>query len=108
MVDLKNENPAKFAAKVVSASLKKINLDPNLVDEVILGNVLQAGLGQNIARQVALHAGLPNTVSAFVVNKVCGSGLKSVTLAASSITLEENDIVICGGLEFMRSSSLSK
>ncbi|MBU0279259.1 MULTISPECIES: acetyl-CoA C-acetyltransferase [unclassified Gemella] len=98
---LKDEKPTEIAAKVIRASLEKINLNPNLVDEVILGNVLQAGLGQNVARQVALQAGLPNKVSAFAINKVCGSGLKSVTLAASSIMLGENDIVICGGMEFM-------
>lgn len=98
---LKDSNPAEIGAKVVNYALEKINLNPTLVDEVIFGNVLHAGLGQNIARQIAVKAGIPKEKSAFVVNKVCGSGLKSVTLGASSILLEENEIVVCGGLEFM-------
>lgn len=98
---LSNEKPALIGAEVVKQSLANINLSPELVDEVILGNVLHAGLGQNIARQVAVYAGIPKEKSAFVVNKVCGSGLKAINLAAASIMLEENEIVVCGGLEFM-------
>lgn len=98
---LSNASPVKVAAEVVKHSLESANIDANLVDEVIFGNVLHAGLGQNIARQIAVEAGIPKESSSFVVNKVCGSGLKSVTLGASSIMIGENDIVVCGGIEFM-------
>lgn len=98
---LKDTNPAKFGADLVRLTLEKIKLDPKEVSEVIFGNVLQAGLGQNIARQIAVHAGIPKETPSFVVNKVCGSGLKAVNLAASSIILGENDVVVCGGIEFM-------
>ena len=98
---LKNISAVELGKKVVEKTLADINLDPNLVDEVILGNVLSAGLGQNVARQVALNSGLPQSSSALTINKVCGSGLKAVILAAQSIMLEENDIVIAGGTESM-------
>lgn len=98
---LSNASPVKVAAEVIKHSLKSINIDGKLVDEVIFGNVLHAGLGQNIARQISMESGIPKETSSFVVNKVCGSGLKSVTLAASSIMIGENEIVVCGGLEFM-------
>lgn len=96
-----NISPVEAGATVVKHSLKKINLNPNLVDEVIFGNVLHTGLGQNIARQIAVKSGIPKEKSSYVVNKVCGSGLKSVTLGASSIITGENEIVVCGGIEFM-------
>ena len=98
---LKDIPAATLGAEVVKKSLEEINLSPTLVDEVIIGNVLGAGLGQNIARQIAIFAGVPQEKSAFVVNKVCGSGLKSVVLGAQSILLGDNDIVICGGVENM-------
>ena len=98
---LKDIPAATLGAEVVKKSLEEINLSPTLVDEVIIGNVLGAGLGQNIARQIAIFAGIPQEKSAFVVNKVCGSGLKSVVLGAQSILLGDNDIVICGGVENM-------
>ena len=98
---LKDIPAATLGAEVVKKSLEEINLSPTLVDEVIFGNVLGAGLGQNIARQIAIFAGVPQEKSAFVVNKVCGSGLKSVVLGAQSILLGDNDIVICGGVENM-------
>lgn len=98
---LKDINPAYATSEVIKYSLDKIKLDTSNVDEVILGNVLGAGLGQNIARQAAIQAELPKETSAYVVNKVCGSGLKSVTLGASSIMLGENEVVVCGGVEFM-------
>lgn len=98
---LANQNPAIIGAEIVKHSLNNIKLNTNEVDEVIFGNVLHAGMGQNIARQIAMHAGIPKETSAYVVNKVCGSGLKSVTLGASSILLGENDVVVCGGIEFM-------
>ena len=98
---LKDIPAATLGAEVVKKLLEEINLSPTLVDEVIFGNVLGAGLGQNIARQIAIFAGIPQEKSAFVVNKVCGSGLKSVVLGAQSILLGDNDIVVCGGVENM-------
>ncbi|ATP39566.1 acetyl-CoA C-acyltransferase [Solibacillus sp. R5-41] len=86
---------------VMKEALQRINLDPNLVDEVIMGNVLAAGLGQNSARQASIHAGLPNEVSAMTINKVCGSGLKAVHLAAQAIAVGDADIIIAGGFENM-------
>lgn len=82
-------------------ALQRIGLDAAQVDEVILGNVLQAGLGQNTARQVAVNSGLPKEVPAFTVNKVCASGLKSVCLAAQAIAVGEAEIIIAGGMENM-------
>ena len=98
---LKYVPAARLGGNLVKQALESINLDPNLVDEIIFGNVLQTGLGQNVARQIAVNAGIPKEKSAFVVNKVCGSGLKSVVLGAQSIMLGDNDIVICGGVENM-------
>lgn len=98
---LKDIPAATLGAEVLKKSLEEINLSPTIVDEVIFGNVLGAGLGQNIARQIAIFAGIPQEKSAFVVNKVCGSGLKSVVLGAQSILLGDNDIVVCGGVENM-------
>ncbi len=81
--------------------LNKINLDPTLVDEVFMGNVLQANLGQAPARQAALGAGIPNTVPCTTVNKVCASGMKSIMLGAQAIALGDADIVVAGGMENM-------
>ena len=82
-------------------ALKRAKVEPNMVEEVIFGNVLQAGLGQNVARQVSIHAGIPVEVPSFTVNKVCGSGLKTVALAAQAILAGEADIVLAGGTENM-------
>ncbi|GAV25837.1 acetyl-CoA acetyltransferase [Carboxydothermus islandicus] len=90
-----------LGALVIKESLSRINLAPQFVDEVIMGNVLQAGLGQNPARQAAIKAGLPQEVPAFTVNKVCGSGLKSVGLAYQAIATGDADIVVAGGMENM-------
>ena len=98
---LKDIPAATLGAEVLKKSLEEINLSPTIVDEVIFGNVLGSGLGQNIARQIAIFAGIPQEKSAFVVNKVCGSGLKSVVLGAQSILLGDNNIVVCGGVENM-------
>lgn len=86
---------------VIEEALKRAALDAGAVNEVIMGNVLQAGLGQNPARQAALNAGIPSSVPAFTVNKVCGSGLKSIVLATQSILTGDNDIVVAGGMENM-------
>lgn len=86
---------------VIEEALKRASLETGVLNEVIMGNVLQAGLGQNPARQAALRANIPGSVPAFTVNKVCGSGLKSVALAAQSILAGDNDIVVAGGMENM-------
>lgn len=91
----------ELGSAVVSALLKKTQLEPGLVDEVIMGNVLQAGLGQNPARQILLRSGIPESTCAFTVNKVCGSGLKSVALGAQAISNGDADIIIAGGTENM-------
>lgn len=91
----------ELGAIVIKEALKRANVPGEKVDEVIFGNVLQAGLGQNTARQASIKAGLPIEVPAFTVNKVCGSGLKCVELAAQSILAGDNDIVVAGGMESM-------
>ncbi|GAB4432577.1 MAG: acetyl-CoA C-acetyltransferase [bacterium] len=101
---LKDTPPQELGSIVIKEALKRSNLSPEDVNEVIMGCVLQAGLGQNAARQAAILAGLPHSVPAFTVNKVCGSGLKSVALAAQSIMLGDRDIVVCGGMENMSKS----
>lgn len=96
-----NTSAVELGRYVVEEALKRINLDANQVDEVIFGNVLQAGLGQNPARQISINAKIPNSVPAYTVNKVCGSGLKAIHLAAQSIMLGEADVVVAGGTENM-------
>jgi len=93
----------KLGATVIKAALEKINLKPELVDEVYMGNVLQAGLGQAPARQAALFAGLPDSVPCTTVNKVCASGMKAVMFAAQAIKCGDADIVVAGGMENMSS-----
>jgi len=91
----------RLGAEVIKAIIEQTKIDPNDIDEVIMGNVLQAGQGQAPARQAAIYGGVPPKVGAFTVNKVCGSGMKSVMLAAQSIRLGEADLVIAGGMENM-------
>lgn len=91
----------QMGAIVIKEALQRAGVKPEMVDEVIMGNVLQAGLGQNPARQAAIFAGMPVEVPAFTVNKVCGSGLKCVELGAQSILAGDNDIVVAGGMESM-------
>ncbi|HEM5036753.1 TPA: acetyl-CoA C-acetyltransferase [Streptococcus suis] len=98
---LKDIEIADLGAQVLETALASKNIPADSVDEVIFGNVLSAGQGQNIARQIAIRAGIPQTASAYAVNKVCGSGLKSVFLAAQSIMLGDNDVVVAGGIEIM-------
>ena len=96
------EVPApELGAVAVREVLRRARADPDRVDEVIIGNVLQAGVGQNPARQVALKAGLPHTIAAFTVNKVCGSGLKAVMLAAQAIRAGDANVLVAGGTESM-------
>jgi len=94
-----------IGAQVVKGLLDKTGLDPAQVDEVILGQVLTAGCGQNPARQTVIRAGLPETVPAMTINKVCGSGLKAVHLAAQAILSGDADVVIAGGQESMSQSA---
>jgi acetyl-CoA C-acetyltransferase len=91
----------ELGAKVVAESVRRAGIDPKQVDEAILGNVVQAGLGQNPARQAALRGGLDPRVAAMTINKVCGSGLKAVALSAQAVTLGESEIVVAGGMESM-------
>jgi acetyl-CoA C-acetyltransferase len=98
---LKDVPARTLGAVVVKEAINRAGIKPEQVDEVIFGNVLQAGLGQNIARQVALDAGLPIESTAYTINIVCGSGLKSVALAANTIIAGEADIIVCGGTENM-------
>ncbi|QXP69358.1 acetyl-CoA C-acyltransferase [Polaribacter sp. R2A056_3_33] len=93
----------KLGAIAIKGALEKINLNPNLVEEVFMGNVVSAGLGQAPARQAAIFAGIPNTVPCTTVNKVCASGMKSIMLAAQTIALGDADIVVAGGMENMSS-----
>ena len=98
---LKDFSAVDLGVIAARAAIERASIDPNLVDEVIMGNVVQAGNGQNPARQVALRAGIPDSVAALTINKVCGSGLKSVMLAANGIRLSEIDVAIAGGMESM-------
>lgn len=91
----------QIGAAAIKGALGKISLDPKEVDEVFMGNVLQAGLGQAPARQAAIFAGIPDTVPCTTVNKVCASGMKSIMLAAQTIKAGDNDVVIAGGMENM-------
>ncbi|VXB02250.1 acetyl-CoA C-acyltransferase [Maribacter litoralis] len=91
----------KLGAIAIEGALKKINLDPTSVDEVLMGNVVQAGTGQAPARQAAIYAGIPNTVPCTTINKVCASGMKAVMQGAQAISLGDADIVVAGGMENM-------
>jgi acetyl-CoA C-acetyltransferase len=91
----------QLGAKVAAEAVRRAGVDPKSVDEIIMGNVVQAGLGQNPARQAGLGAGFDVRVAAMTINKVCGSGLKAVALAAQSVILGEAEIVVAGGMESM-------
>ena len=98
---LKSFSATDLGAIAVREGVKRAGVKPEEVDEVIMGCVIQAGLGQNPARQAALHGGLPPAVSAVTVNKVCGSGLKAVMMAAQGIQLGDTEMVVAGGMESM-------
>nr|QEG96779.1 Tt_ThlM2 [Expression vector pLT_228]QEG96782.1 Tt_ThlM2 [Expression vector pLT_229] len=98
---LLNVPAVDLGAVVIKEALKRANVKPEDVSEVIMGNVLQAGLGQNPARQAEIKAGIPQEVPAMTVNMVCGSGLRAVTLAAQAVMLGDADIVVAGGMENM-------
>ena len=91
----------KLGAIAIKGALDKINLNPNLVDEVLMGNVVQAGTGQAPARQAAIYAGIPDSVPCTTINKVCASGMKTVMQAAQSIALGDANIIVAGGMENM-------
>ena len=95
------DTPAPWLGSlVIKESLKRAGIRPRDVEEVIMGNVISAGLGQNPARQSAIYAGIPPEIGSFTVNKVCGSGLKAVMLAAQAIKSGDGDIVCNGSLEY--------
>jgi len=98
---LSSLSATQLGSIAIKGALEKIDLDPNLIDEVFMGNVVQAGLGQAPARQAALYAGLSNSVPCTTVNKVCASGMKSIMLAAQSIKCGDAEIVVAGGMESM-------
>ena len=98
---LKEVPAVELAARVVEEALRRAGLEPGQVNEVIMGHVLQAGVGMNLARQAAVKAGIPIKVSSYTVNKVCGSGLKAVTLAAQAIACGDAEVVVAGGAESM-------
>ncbi|HWO02102.1 MAG TPA: acetyl-CoA C-acetyltransferase [Blastocatellia bacterium] len=98
---LKELPVSELGRVVIESAIDRAGLDPGDIDEVIMGNVLQAGAGMNPARQSALAAGIPDSVPSFTVNKVCGSGLKAVTLAAQAIAAGDADLIVAGGMESM-------
>lgn len=98
---LKDISAVDLATAVAKDVIDSSKIDASEIDEVILGNVISAGLGQNVARQVQILAGIPETSSALTINKVCGSGLKSVALGVQSILLGDNEVVLAGGTESM-------
>lgn len=91
---LKDIPARQLGAICIKEALQRAGVDPATVDEVVMGNVLQAGLGQNVARQMAMDAGVPKEVPAFTLNKVCGSGLRAVSLAAQMIKAGDADIIV--------------
>src|SRR6202161_948988 len=98
---LSDLSATQLGAITVREAVKRANVDPAQVDECIMGNVVSAGLGQNPARQAAIFGGLAPEVGAMTVNKVCGSGLKAVALAAQAIQTENSSVVVAGGMESM-------
>lgn len=101
MGSLSSLTASQLGSGAIKGVLAKINLDPTLVEEVFMGNVIQAGVGQAPARQAALGAGIPNTVPCTTVNKVCASGMKALMHAAQTIALGDASVVIAGGMESM-------
>src|SRR5690554_7230350 len=98
---LSSLSATQLGSVAIKGALEKIDLDPNLVQEVFMGNVVQAGVGQAPARQAALGAGLSDEVPATTVNKVCASGMKAIMQAAQTIALGDADVVVAGGMESM-------
>ena len=101
----KDVSAVELGTAVVKEAISRANISANDVDELIFGNVLQAGLGQNVARQVSIHSGLPVEVPSFTLNKVCGSGLKAVQLAVQAIQNGDAEVIVAGGTENMSQSA---
>ena len=101
MGGLSTVSAIELGVVVVAEAMRRASLDPARVDEVLMGNVLSAGLGQGPARQVSLRAGIPDSVPSTTINKLCGSGLKAVTLAAQAIRAGDAQVVVAGGMESM-------
>ncbi len=101
MGSLSSLTATQLGSAAIKGAMEKINLDPSLVQEVFMGNVVQAGVGQAPARQAAMGAGIPDTVPATTVNKVCASGMKAVMQAAQAIALGDADVIVAGGMESM-------
>ena len=99
--NLSTISATSLGAKAIQGAVERIGLNPNEVDEVLMGNVLQANCGQAPARQAAIEAGIPNSVPATTINKVCSSGMKTIMMAAQSILLGDNEVVVAGGMENM-------
>src|SRR6478672_5877240 len=98
---LKSLTAPQLGALVVAEAVRRAGIDPEIVDECIMGNVVSAGEGQNPARQAALRGGLPESVAALTINKVCGSGLKAVMLAQQGIAAGDIEVAVAGGMESM-------
>ena len=100
---LSNVSAPKLGSIAIKGAIDKINIDPNIIDEVYMGNVISSGLGQAPAKQAAIFAGINQDTPCTTINKVCSSGMKAIMIAAQSIQTGENDIVIAGGMENMSS-----
>ncbi|MFC0560030.1 acetyl-CoA C-acetyltransferase [Halalkalibacter alkalisediminis] len=98
---LANVSAVDLGVAATKEAIKRAGIKPDLVDEVLIGNILSAGLGQNVARQVAIYAGLPETTPALAINKLCGSGLRTVSMGAQFIALGDADVILAGGIESM-------
>lgn len=98
---LANVSAVELGVVAAREAIKRANISADMIDEVLIGNILSAGLGQNVARQVAIHAGIPETTPAMAVNKLCGSGLRTVIMGAQFIALGDADVILAGGIESM-------
>ncbi|MGE7762499.1 acetyl-CoA C-acetyltransferase [Peribacillus sp. NPDC097895] len=98
---LANVSAVELGVVAAKEAIKRANISADMIDEVLIGNILSAGLGQNVARQVAIHAGVPETTPAMAVNKLCGSGLRTVIMGAQFIALGDADVILAGGIESM-------
>ena len=96
-----NTSAVELGALAIKATMEQTGISASIVDEVIMGNVLSAGIGQHPARQAAIHGGIPEEVPALTVNKMCGSSMKAIMLAANSIRAGESSVIIAGGMESM-------
>ncbi|MEQ6376580.1 acetyl-CoA C-acetyltransferase [Bacillaceae bacterium S4-13-56] len=98
---LRDVSAIDLGVAAAKEAMKRANIQPDLIDEVLVGNILSAGLGQNVARQIAIHAGIPETTPAMTINKLCGSGLRTVSMGAQFIMLGDADVIVAGGVESM-------